>query len=81
VPTAFVVLTRAGDGYVTISNPSRAYLVVTLKRGGLVVWRRTTRASAIRWIVHLRTAAYTVTATRPGWRVARGSVAIDYRHR
>jgi subtilisin family serine protease len=81
VPKAFAVLTRAGDGHITLSNPRHAYLVVTLKRGGVVVWRRTTRVGAIRWTVHLRTAAYTVTVSRPGSRTARGTVSIDYHRR
>lgn len=81
VPRAVVVLTRAGNGHITLSNPGRAYIVVTLKRGGVMVWRRTTRLRSIRWLLHLRTAAYTVTVTRPGWRVARGTVSIDYHRR
>ena len=81
VPRAFTVLTRAGDGHLTISNPAHTYLVVTLKRGGVVVWRRTTRTGSIRWLLHLRTAAYTVTVTRPGHRVARGTVRIAYHRR
>jgi hypothetical protein len=81
VPVGFVVLPRAGTGHVSVSNPSRVYLVVTLKRGGAVVWRRTTRASSIRWLVNLRTAAYTLTVSRPGSRSAKGSVRIEYHRR
>jgi hypothetical protein len=81
VPKAFVVLTRFGDGHIAISNPRHAYLVVTLKRAGVVVWRRTTRLGAVRWLVHLRTAAYTVTVTRPGSRTATGMASFDYHRR
>jgi hypothetical protein len=81
VPKAMVVLTRSGSGRISLSNPRHAYLVVTLRRAGAVVWRRTTRASTIAWTVSLRTATYTLTASRPGWRDARGTVSIRYHRR
>lgn len=81
VPKALTVLARYGDGHIALSNPGRAYLVVTLKRGGAVVWRGSTRLRSIRWLFHLRTASYTVTVSRPGWRVARGTVSFDYHRR
>jgi hypothetical protein len=81
VPRAFSVLTRVGGGHLAIANPARAYLVVTLKRSGVVVWRQTTRLGSVRWLLRLRTASYTVTVTRPGYRTARGTVRIDYHRR
>jgi subtilisin family serine protease len=81
VPRALVVLTRAGTSLLTLANPRRAYLVLTLKRGGILVWRRTTRASAIHWTIYVRTATYTLTVSRPGSHVATGTVFFRYRPR
>jgi subtilisin family serine protease len=81
VPKALVVLARAGSSRITLTNPRRAYLVVTLKRYGIVVWRRSTRSSLIGWTALLRTATYTLTVSRPGSRVAVGTVRIAYHRR
>jgi outer membrane biosynthesis protein TonB len=81
VPRALVVVTRAGTSLLTLANPRRAYLVLTLKRGGILVWRRTTRASAIHWTIYVRTATYTLTVSRPGSHVATGTVFFRYRPR
>lgn len=81
VPKAFLILARAGSARINLSNPRRSYLVVTLKRAGTVVWRRMTRSSTIGWTVNLRTASYTITVTRPGARVARGTISIAYHRR
>ena len=72
------MLAHAGDARLTLANPGRARLVVTVKRGGLVIWRRITRARAIHWTLYLRSGTYTVTIIRPGSRVARGSMSFGY---
>ncbi|HEV7605576.1 MAG TPA: S8 family serine peptidase [Candidatus Limnocylindrales bacterium] len=81
VPKAFVVLAHAADARLSIANPRRAYLVLTVKRAGRVIWRRKTRARAIHWTLYLGTSAYTVTVSRPGSRAATGRVSLRYRPR
>jgi subtilisin family serine protease len=81
VPKSLTVLTRSGSGRISLSNPRRAHLVITLRRAGAIVWQRTTRASDPHWTVSLRTASYTLTVSHPGWRVAHGTVSIRYHRR
>jgi subtilisin family serine protease len=81
VPKSLVILTRIGSAHIALSNAYRQYLVVTLKRNGVVVWRGSTRSTSIRWLFQLRAATYTVTVTRPGYRTARGTVKVDYHRR
>ena len=81
VPKSMSVATLAASGRISVSNPRHEYLVVTLRRRGTVVWRGATRSGLVRWAVHLRTAVYTLTVTRPGSHEARGTIAFTYHRR
>jgi subtilisin family serine protease len=81
VPRTLSVAALAGSGKISLTNPRHEYLVVTLRRGGTLVWRGATRSGLVRWAVHLRTAVYTLTVTRPGSHVARGTIGITYHRR
>ena len=78
VPKAFSASAVAGTGRIILTNPRHSHLVLTLRRGGAVVWRGSTRSGVVRWAVHLRTARYTLTVTRPGSHTAKGTIAFTY---
>ena len=81
VPRSLSVTTKAGSGSIGLANPHHARLVVTLRRGSVVIWHGSTRTGKIRWSFHLRSAVYTVTVTRPGSRVATGTISFTYHRR
>jgi hypothetical protein len=81
VPKTVTIVALAGSARISLSNPRHVSLVVTLRRAGRTIWRGTTRSGVVRWTIHLGTATYTLTVTRPRSRVARGTIGITYRRR
>jgi hypothetical protein len=81
VPKTLTIVALVGSAKVTLTTPRHLSLVVTLRRSGRTIWRATTRSGLVRWAIHLQTATYTLTVTRPGSRVAKGTIAISYHRR
>lgn len=80
LPATLVIKTKTtAVATVSLSNPTRARVTISIWNGRTLVWRRTTRSATISWQIKLSGRTYSIRVTKTGSRYWRGRLSVHHR--